>query len=75
MVGLASEVGLRISNGKYAFSVPVSLMRASISACIRSQIPYPYGRMTMEPRTGPLSASSALLIRSWYQRGNRPPAA
>src|SRR4051794_13498854 len=25
--------------------------------------------MTMVPRTGPLSASSALLIRSWYQRG------
>lgn len=28
-----------------------------------------YGRITMVPRTGPLSASSALVIRSWYQRG------
>ena len=25
--------------------------------------------MTMVPRTGPLSASSALAITSWYQRG------
>src|SRR5262249_51696471 len=56
-------------SGKYAFWVPVSLMRTSISPCIRSHSPYPYGRMTMVPRTGPLSASSALLIRSWYQRG------
>lgn len=58
-----------ISSGKYAFRVPVSLMRASISACIPSHSPYPYGRMTMVPRTGPLSASSALVVKSWYQRG------
>src|SRR3954452_5781906 len=58
-----------ISSGKYAFCVPVALIRASISACIRSHSPYPYGRITMVPRTGPLSASSALAIRSWYQRG------
>ncbi|GAA3066934.1 hypothetical protein GCM10010448_57950 [Streptomyces glomeratus] len=32
--------------------MPVSLMRASISVCIRSHSPYPYGRMTMVPRTG-----------------------
>src|SRR5919106_3351163 len=44
-------------------------MRASISACIRSQIAYPYGRMTMVPRTGPFSASCALDSTSWYQRG------
>src|SRR2546421_5278902 len=30
---------------------------------------YPAGRITMVPRTGPLSASSALAITSWYQRG------
>jgi hypothetical protein len=53
----------------YAFWVPVSLMLASNSVCIRSHSPYPYGRMTMMPRTGPLSASSALVIKSWYQRG------
>src|SRR5919107_101753 len=58
-----------ISSGKYAFWVPVSLMRASISACIRSHSPYPYGRITIVPRTGPLSASSALATTSWYQRG------
>src|SRR5436190_15286430 len=44
-------------------------MRASISATMRSQMAYPAGRITMVPRTGPLSASSALVIRSWYQRG------
>src|SRR3954464_12993689 len=44
-------------------------MRASISACMRSQIAHPYGRITMVPRTGPLSASSALATTSWYQRG------
>jgi hypothetical protein len=44
-------------------------MRASTSACIRSQIEYPYGRITMVPRTGPLSASSAFATTSWYQRG------
>ncbi len=58
-----------MSSGKYAFWAPASLIRASMLCCMRSQIPYPYGRMTMVPRTGPLSASSALLIRSWYQRG------
>src|SRR5947207_701363 len=30
---------------------------------------YPYGRMTIVPRTGPFSASSALATTSWYQRG------
>src|SRR5689334_6899970 len=40
-----------------------------MSACMRSQMAQPTGRMTMVPRTGPLSASCALAIRSWYQRG------
>src|SRR5829696_2718091 len=40
-----------------------------MSACIRSQMAYAVGRITMVPRTGPLSASSALEITSWYQRG------
>ena len=58
-----------MSSGKYAFCAPTALIRASMSCCIRSHRPYPYGLITMVPRTGPLSASSALLIRSWYQRG------
>src|SRR3954451_284793 len=44
-------------------------MRASTSACIRSQMAVPYGRMTIVPRAGPFSASSALATTSWYQRG------
>src|SRR5579864_4125517 len=44
-------------------------MRASISACIRSQMAYPYGRMTIVPRTGPFSASSAFARTSWYHCG------
>src|SRR5438132_4333291 len=58
-----------MNNGKYAFLAPQALMRASISACMRSQMAYPQGRMTMVPRTGPFSASSALATTSWYQRG------
>src|SRR3954454_5760875 len=30
---------------------------------------YPHGRITIVPRTGPFSASSALATTSWYQRG------
>ena len=30
------------------------------------------GRITIVPRTGPLSASSALATTSWYQRGSPP---
>src|SRR5579875_3624590 len=44
-------------------------MRRSSSACMRSQMAHPQGRMTMVPRTGPLSASSAWVTTSWYQRG------
>src|SRR5262245_56532108 len=36
---------------------------------MRSHNAYPYGRITMVPRTGPLSANSALVMTSWYQRG------
>ena len=53
-----------MKSGKYAFSAPASLIRASISACMCSQMAYPVGRMTIVPRTGPLSASSALAMRS-----------
>src|SRR4051812_25625768 len=58
-----------MNSGKYAFSAPVDLIRASMSACMRSQTAYAVGRITIVPRTGPLSASSALAITSWYQRG------
>src|SRR5689334_5747032 len=44
-------------------------MRRSISAWMRSQMAYPYGRMTIVPRTGPVSASVAFASTSWYQRG------
>ena len=58
-----------MNSGKYAFCASAALIRASMSATMRSQIAYPTGRITMVPRTGPLSASSALVITSWYQRG------
>src|SRR5437764_15030400 len=58
-----------MNSGKYAFCAPAALMRASISSTMRSQMAKPVGRITMVPRTGPLSASSALVTRSWYQRG------
>src|SRR4051812_27467552 len=44
-------------------------MRRSISCCIRSHSANPCGRITIVPRTGPLSASSAFATTSWYQRG------
>src|SRR3954467_8926740 len=44
-------------------------MRSSSSRCMRSQMAYPHGRITMVPRTGPFSASSALATTSWYHRG------
>ena len=58
-----------MSSGKYTFSAPAALMRRSISAWMRSQMAYPYGRMTIVPRTGPVSASVAFASTSWYQRG------
>src|SRR5690606_10990261 len=58
-----------MNTGRYTFSAPAALIRTSTSACIRSQIAYAYGRMTIVPRTGPLSASAAFSRTSWYQRG------
>ena len=40
------------NSGKYAFTWPVALNRASRSRWISSQMAYPYGRMTMQPFTG-----------------------
>src|SRR5215468_9894339 len=56
-----------MSSGKYAFWWPVALIRPSRSACSSSQIRYPYGLITMLPRTGPRSTSSARKITSLYQ--------
>jgi len=53
-----------ISNGKYAFGAPLALMRSSSARCRSSQMPYAQGRMTIVPRTGPFSASSALATTS-----------
>src|SRR5437899_927309 len=44
-------------------------MRLSTSAVISSHSAVAYWRMTIVPRTGPFSASSALATTSWYQRG------
>jgi hypothetical protein len=41
-----------MNSGKYAFSCPVSLNMVSSCCCILSQMPYPRGRITMQPRTG-----------------------
>src|SRR6516225_9524711 len=54
-------------SGKYAFWCPVALIRPSRSACSNSQIRYPYGLITMLPRTGPRSTSSARKTTSLYQ--------
>src|SRR5271169_47851 len=56
-----------MSSGKYAFWCPVALIRSSRSACSSSQIRYPYGLITMLPRTGPRSTSSARKTTSLYQ--------
>src|SRR6201996_1317251 len=56
-----------MSSGKYAFWCPVALIRLSRSACSNSQIRYPYGLITMLPRTGPRSTSSARKTTSLYQ--------
>src|ERR1700722_11947946 len=56
-----------MSRGKYAFWCPVALIRPSRSACSNSQIRYPYGLITMLPRTGPRSTSSARNTTSLYQ--------
>src|SRR6516162_10481569 len=56
-----------MSSGKYAFWCPVALIRPSRSACSSSHIRYPYGLITMLPRTGPRSTSSARKTTSLYQ--------
>ncbi len=62
VVGLLGEVRLRDQSGKYAFCVPVSLMRASMSCCIRPHRQQPYAVGSPSSRTGPLSASLALVM-------------
>src|SRR5919198_1085768 len=62
-----------MNSGKLAFWAPVALMRRSMSACISSQMAYPHGRMTMVPRAGPFSASSARATTSWYHWGKSFP--
>src|ERR1700751_5047896 len=56
-----------MSSGKYAFWCPVALIRPSRPACSNSQIRYPYGLITMLPRTGPRSTNSARKTTSLYQ--------
>jgi hypothetical protein len=41
-----------ISKGKAALTCPVSLNRRSRAACMFSQRVHPYGRTTIQPRTG-----------------------
>jgi hypothetical protein len=41
--------------GQRAFRASVALIRSSIAACSRSQIPITHGRITIVPRTGPFS--------------------
>src|SRR6266542_2714971 len=62
-----------MNSGKLTFWAPVALMRRSMSACISSQIANPHGRMTMVPRAGPFSASSARATTSWYHWGKSFP--
>src|SRR5215218_10495435 len=44
-----------------------------MSACMSSQMAYAHGRMTMLPRAGPVSASSARATTSWYHWGKSSP--
>src|SRR5262245_26709588 len=44
-----------------------------MSACMSSQMAYAHGRMTMLPRAGPFSASSARATTSWYHWGKSSP--
>jgi len=64
VLGLAAHVGLRDEQREVRVLRAARLDRMSISAWIRSQIAYPYGRITIVPRTGPLSASSAFAMTS-----------
>src|SRR4029450_1371965 len=62
-----------MNSGKSAFWTPVALIRRSMSACMSSQMAYAHGRMTMLPRAGPVSASSARATTSWYHWGKFSP--
>src|SRR5215218_904310 len=62
-----------MNSGKYAFWTPVALIRRSRSACMSSQVAHAHGRMTMLPRAGPFSASSARATTSWYHWGKSFP--
>src|SRR2546423_13384212 len=62
-----SEYGKNI--GKYRFWCPVALMRSSTARWMASQIPKPYGLITIVPRTSDFSASPACFTTSWYQAG------
>mmetsp|Transcript_13168 Transcript_13168/g.39337 ORF Transcript_13168/g.39337 Transcript_13168/m.39337 type:complete len:215 (+) Transcript_13168:1131-1775(+) len=53
-------------SGKYAFSAPVALIRASSASRRRSQTAMPQGLMTMQPLTGDASTRSAPRITSEY---------
>mmetsp|Transcript_25646 Transcript_25646/g.61787 ORF Transcript_25646/g.61787 Transcript_25646/m.61787 type:complete len:331 (+) Transcript_25646:617-1609(+) len=55
-----------MNSGKYAFCVPVALMRLSSSSRRDSQMAIPVGRMTMQPFTGEFSMSWASEITSRY---------
>ncbi len=55
-----------MKSGKYAFWCPVALNMASSSRFMFSHREYPHGRMTMQPRTGEVSASSAARTTCWY---------
>src|SRR4029450_5472107 len=62
-----------MNSGKSAFWTPVALIRRSMSACMSSQTAHAHGRMTMLPRAGPFSASSARATTSWYHWGKSSP--
>src|SRR5215475_8412612 len=54
------------------FSWPVALIRSSSSRWIASQIAYPYGLITIAPRTAEFSARPARRTTSPYQAGKSP---
>src|SRR5919204_3516232 len=55
--------------GKYRFWCPVALIRSSTARWMASQIPKPYGLMTIVPRAREFSANPACFTTSWYQAG------
>ena len=55
--------------GKYRFWWPEALIRSSTARWMASQIPNPYGLITIVPRASEFSASPACFTTSWYQPG------